>query len=62
MRERLARNPILVAPGVYDAFGALLAREAGFTAAMRERMLDFAELDEAIGTPDMIQRGKRYQE
>jgi 2-methylisocitrate lyase-like PEP mutase family enzyme len=32
LRERLARKPILVAPGVYDAFGALLAEQAGFEA------------------------------
>ena len=32
MRERLRRKPILVAPGVYDAFGALLAEQAGFEA------------------------------
>ncbi len=30
MRERLRRKPILVAPGVYDAFGALFAERAGF--------------------------------
>ncbi len=32
MRERLSRKPILVAPGVYDAFGAVFAEEAGFEA------------------------------
>ena len=32
MRERLRQKPILVAPGVYDAFGALLAEQAGFEA------------------------------
>ena len=30
MRDRLRRKPILVAPGVYDAFGALFAEQAGF--------------------------------
>src|SRR5215467_14290474 len=30
LRSRLARKPILVAPGVYDAFTALLATSAGF--------------------------------
>ncbi len=30
--ERLARPPILVAPGVYDAFTALVAEQAGFEA------------------------------
>lgn len=32
MRERLKRNPLLVAPGVYDALTALLAEQAGFEA------------------------------
>jgi len=32
LRDRLRRKPILVAPGVYDAFGALLAEQAGFEA------------------------------
>jgi 2-methylisocitrate lyase-like PEP mutase family enzyme len=31
LRSRLARKPIVVAPGVYDAFTALLAMQAGFT-------------------------------
>jgi 2-methylisocitrate lyase-like PEP mutase family enzyme len=30
LRSRLARKPIVVAPGVYDAFTALLAEQAGF--------------------------------
>lgn len=32
LRERLARAPILVAPGVYDGLTALLAAQAGFEA------------------------------
>jgi len=32
LRSRLARKPILVAPGVYDALTALLAEQAGFEA------------------------------
>ena len=32
MRERLRRKPILVAPGVYDAFGAVFAEQSGFEA------------------------------
>lgn len=32
LRSRLARKPILVVPGVYDAFTALLAEQAGFAA------------------------------
>jgi 2-methylisocitrate lyase-like PEP mutase family enzyme len=32
LRERLRRPPILVAPGVFDALGALIAEQAGFEA------------------------------
>jgi 2-methylisocitrate lyase-like PEP mutase family enzyme len=32
LRSRLARKPIVVAPGVYDAFTALMAAQAGFSA------------------------------
>ncbi|MBM3554116.1 MAG: isocitrate lyase/PEP mutase family protein [Alphaproteobacteria bacterium] len=32
LRARLARKPILIAPGVYDAMTALLAEQAGFEA------------------------------
>src|SRR6185437_5526210 len=31
LRSRLARKPIVVAPGVYDPFTALVAAQAGFT-------------------------------
>ena len=31
LRSRLARKPIVVAPGIYDAFTALVATQAGFT-------------------------------
>ena len=31
LRSRLSRKPIVVAPGVYDAFSALVASQAGFT-------------------------------
>jgi len=31
LQTRLARTPIVVAPGVYDAFTALVAQQAGFT-------------------------------
>ena len=33
LRERLRRDPILVAPGCYDALTALLIEQAGFEAA-----------------------------
>src|SRR3981081_4102508 len=32
LRSRLSRKPIVVAPGVYDAFTALVGAQAGFTA------------------------------
>jgi 2-methylisocitrate lyase-like PEP mutase family enzyme len=31
LRSRLSRKPIVVAPGIYDAFTALIATQAGFT-------------------------------
>src|SRR6185436_9382005 len=31
LRSRLARKPIVVAPGIYDPFTALVATQAGFT-------------------------------
>lgn len=33
MRERLASGPVIVAPGIYDAYGARLVEQAGFEAA-----------------------------
>ena len=33
LAARLARNEAIVAPGIYDALGAVLAREAGFDCA-----------------------------
>jgi len=33
LRQRLASGPILVAPGIYDAYGARLVEQAGFEAA-----------------------------
>ena len=38
---------------------ATLKRD-GTTAALRERMLDFGELNRVIGTPQMLELGKRY--
>jgi 2-methylisocitrate lyase-like PEP mutase family enzyme len=37
-------------------------RETGSTAAFRDRMLDFSELNALIGTPDMLALGKRYDD
>jgi 2-methylisocitrate lyase-like PEP mutase family enzyme len=36
-------------------------REHGSTAAWRNRMLDFDELNALIGTPDLLALGKRYE-
>ena len=35
-------------------------RTTGSTAAFRDRMLDFSELNALIGTPEMLSLGKRY--
>ena len=35
-------------------------KTTGSTAAFRDRMLDFSELDALIGTPEMLALGKRY--
>ena len=35
-------------------------KTTGSTAAFRDRMLDFSELNALIGTPDMLALGKRY--
>lgn len=35
-------------------------KATGSTAAFRDRMLDFSELNALIGTPDMLALGKRY--
>jgi len=32
LRDRLSKNEILLAPGVYDAFGAMMGERAGFDA------------------------------
>jgi 2-methylisocitrate lyase-like PEP mutase family enzyme len=37
-------------------------RTAGTTAPFRDRMLDFAALNEIIGTPEMLALGKKYEE
>jgi 2-methylisocitrate lyase-like PEP mutase family enzyme len=41
-----------------DYFASL--RSTGSTAGFLDRMLDFAELNALIGTPDMLELGKRY--
>lgn len=33
LRQRLTSGPLIVAPGIYDAFGALLVEQAGYEAA-----------------------------
>ena len=42
-----------------DYFATL--KRDGTTAALRERMLDFAGLNRVIGTPQMLELGKRYE-
>jgi len=42
-----------------EYFAAL--KRDGTTAAYRNRMLDFAGLNAIIGTPEMLERGKRYE-
>ncbi|MGB7541120.1 MAG: isocitrate lyase/phosphoenolpyruvate mutase family protein [Burkholderiales bacterium] len=41
-----------------DYFASLKA--TGSTAAFRDRMLDFSEINTLIGTPEMLELGKRY--
>jgi 2-methylisocitrate lyase-like PEP mutase family enzyme len=41
-----------------DYFASL--RQHGTTASFRNRMLDFAALNELIGTPEMLEIGRRY--
>lgn len=43
-----------------DYFASLKA--TGSTAAFRDRMLDFSELNALIGTPEMLALGKRYDD
>jgi hypothetical protein len=35
--------------------------QAGGTAAWRDRMLDFDSLNRTIGTPELLERGRRYE-
>jgi len=42
-----------------DYFATL--KRDGTTAALRERMLDFVSLNRVIGTPQMLELGKRYE-
>ncbi len=37
-------------------------RESGTTAGFRNRMLDFDELNQRLGTPELIELGQRYDE
>jgi 2-methylisocitrate lyase-like PEP mutase family enzyme len=40
-------------------YGSL--KGAGTTEPFRDRMYDFAELNRVIGTPDLLEAGKRYE-
>jgi 2-methylisocitrate lyase-like PEP mutase family enzyme len=48
-----------LARSAQDYFAAL--KRDGTTAALRERMLDFDGLNRIIGTPQMLELGKRYE-
>ena len=48
-----------LARSAQDYFATL--KRDGTTAAMRERMLDFEGLNRVIGTPQMLELGKRYE-
>jgi 2-methylisocitrate lyase-like PEP mutase family enzyme len=45
--------------GALRAYFEILKRD-GSTAAWRDRMLDFGALNEALGTPELLARAKRY--
>ena len=52
-------TPRFIAHAAQEYF-AVLKRD-GTTAAMRDRMLDFQGLNRVIGTPQMLELGKRYE-
>lgn len=52
-------TPRFIAHAAQEYFAAL--KRDGTTAAMRERMLDFQGLNRVIGTPQMLELGKRYE-
>ena len=65
--ERLGYR-IAIFPGAIARCLAFAAREFfaalrrdGTTAGLRERMLDFQALNRIIGTPEMLELGKRYE-
>ena len=49
-----------LANAAHDYYGSLLA--TGSNNAFRERMLDFDGLNAVIGTPDMLETGKKYED
>ncbi|RPH43523.1 MAG: carboxyvinyl-carboxyphosphonate phosphorylmutase [Burkholderiales bacterium] len=49
----------VVARTLQDYFADLA--QAGGTAAWRDRMLDFDGLNRTIGTPELLERGRRYE-
>jgi 2-methylisocitrate lyase-like PEP mutase family enzyme len=48
-----------IAHAAQDFYGTL--RRDGTTAAFRNRMFGFNELNDVIGTPAMLAEGKRYE-
>ena len=57
---RLARKPIVVAPGVYDAFTALVATQAGFeTLYVSGAAIAYTQARPAGHRPRQHERGRR---
>src|SRR5688572_24900233 len=50
LRERLAKGPLVVAPGIYDAYGARFVEQSGFDAAYKTGNGVSASL---LGRPDV---------
>jgi len=49
-----------VAHTLQQYYGQLRAQ--GTTASLKDRMLDFEGLNALIGTPELIERGRRYED
>jgi len=68
LRARLNSGPLLVAPGIYDAYGARFVEQAGFeavymtgnTKAVRGRMLNMQEYSAALNLADVEEWEKKY--
>ena len=64
--QEMGYSVVIFAAGLARAFAHMAQeylqslRRAGSTAPFRNRMLDFDGLNAAIGTPELLARGKRY--